>query len=294
MARIRKGIEEHSQEREAYEQLLRSCLSIDLQQDEKKLSTLTSDFAKSSQDLQQKVAAFKESIASSPLSAMVLLWGDLVSNDKTLGKSQLTIMRDLVETGLLPLTLNKKTTVTLQDLSSQDPSHIIDTIRCHKEWSILRREDAVLLYTAFAHWLSQETCGYVPEAKDLDRIATQKRLIAFETYLKILSHLDLREQILAKMFYLGGQRALEEVLSVKIEDVVFSRSLIRFSEDVLYPHHLFEDIKEYIQNRKKGYLFAGKDDERVSTTTPFRALKKVAAKLGLDPEFTFKEFTKNK
>lgn len=293
MVRIRKGSEEQSQEREAYEQLLKSCISIDSKQDEKKLSALTSDFARSSQDLQKKVAAFKEAITGTPLSAMVLLWGERVSSDKILGKIYLKIMRELVEIGLLPLTLNKKKTTTLQDLSSQDSSHIINGIRCHQNWSISRREDAVLLYTAFAKWLSQETCRYVPEAKDLDRIATQKRAIAFETYLKILSHLDLREQILAKMFYLGGQRALEEVLSVKIEDVDFFRSIVHFSEDVSYPCHLFEDIKRFIQGRKKGFVFAGKEEERVSTTTPFRALKKAAAKLGLDPEFTFKEFTMN-
>ena len=105
--------------------------------------------------------------------------------------------------------------------------------------------------------------------------------------------MDLREQILAQMFYLGGNRALEEVLSVKIEDIDFSRSLVHFSTDVAYPRHLFEDIKKYIQNRKKGYVFVGKDQERVSTTTPFRSLKKIASELGLDPEFTFKDFTKN-
>ncbi len=293
MARIRKGIEEHSKEREAYEQLLRSCLSIDLQQDEKKIFVLTSDFVKTSQDLQQKVAAFKESIASSPLSAMVLLWGEAVSADKTFGKRHLDIMRDLVQSGLLPLTLNKKKTTTLQDLSSQDPSRIIEDIRCFQDWPIHKREEAVLLYQEFSKWLSKKTSGYNSEAKDFDRLASFKRAIAFETYLKVLGHLDLREQILAKMFYLGGQRALEEVLSVKIEEVDFSQLKINLLEQVSYPRHLFEDIKKYTQGRKKGYVFAGKDEERVSTTTPFRALKKVAAELGLDPEFTFKEFTKN-
>ena len=92
---------------------------------------------------------------------------------------------------------------------------------------------------------------------------------------------------------LGGHRALEEVLSVKIEAIDFSRSLIHFSDDVPYPQHLFEDMKKYIQGRKKGYVFVGKENERVSTTTPFRALKKVASESGLDPEFTFKDFTKN-
>lgn len=71
--------------------------------------------------------------------------------------------------------------------------------------------------------------------------------------------MDLREQILTKMFYLGGSRALEEVLSVKIEQIDFSRFLIHFSEDISYPQHLFESIKKYIQDRKKGFVFAGKE-----------------------------------
>jgi integrase len=203
------------------------------------------------------------------------------------------MMRELIETGVLPLISNKKKTVTLQDFSLQDPSVVIEKIRCFRDWTVSKREDCVLLYKTFSEWLSKETFGYIPESQDLDRVVSQKRQISFETYIKILSHMDLREQILTKMFYLGGSRALEEVLSVKIEDIDFSRSLIHFSDDVSYPQHLFEDIKKHIQNRKKGYVFVGKDEDRVSTTTPFRALKKVALELGLDPDFTFKEFTKN-
>jgi integrase len=175
----------------------------------------------------------------------------------------------------------------------QATSLVIERIRSYGNWSLAKREDYVLLYKTFSEWLSKETLGYVPEAKDFDRWATEKRLISFELYIEILSHLDLREQILAKIFYLGGNRLLEEVLSVKIEDVDFTKSLIHFSEDVFYPQHLFEDIKKHIKDRKKGYIFIGKDGDRISITTPFRALKRVVSELNLNPEFTFKEFTKN-
>lgn len=282
----------HRQERQAYDQLLQSCLSIDSQQDEKKLSILRADFAKFSQDLHSQVAAFQDNIAKAPLSALILLWGEQMRNDKMFGKRYLGMMRDLVETGLLSLT-DKKKTVTLQAFSLEDPSLVIERIRCYKEWSIHKREDYVLLYKAFSEWLSKESFGYVHEAKNLDRIATEKRLISFETYIEILSRMDLREQILAKMFYLGGHRALEEVLSLKIEDIDFTRSLIHFPEGISYPRHLFDDIKHYIEGRKKGFVFMGRDGERISTSTPFRALKKVVSELGLDPEFTFKEFTQN-
>ena len=62
---------------------------------------------------------------------------------------------------------------------------------------------------------------------------------------------------------------------------------------LLIPDHLLEDIKRYIEGRKKGFVFMGRDGERISHTTPFRALKTVAAELKLDTEFTFRELTKN-
>jgi integrase len=281
------------EERQAYEHLLEACLSLDSAQDEKKLSSLKMDFLKSSQNLHKQVETFKGSLAKAPVCFLVLLWGEFLSNDKMFGKKYLGMLRDLVDAELLTLVTNKKKTETLQDLSLQDPSLVIDRIRCYKDWSIHKREDYVLLYKTFSEWMSKETFGYIPEAKDLDRIATRKRLIPFETYMEIINQMDLREQILAKIFYLGGPRALEDVLSLKIEDIDFDRLLIHFPEDISYPRHLFEDIKRYLEGRKKGFVFMGREGERVSTTTPFRALKKITSELNLDPEFTFKEFTKN-
>ncbi len=290
---VHKGTLEHQDGKQAYDQLIMCCLSIDSQQDEKKLFSLKSQFLNSFQNLHTQVAAFKEHIAGAPLSALILLWGELLCEDKVFGNRYLQMMRELIEANLLLLTSDKKKTIPLYDFSLQDPSLVIDNIRCYGGWNVSKREDHILLYKTFSEWLSKETFGYVPEACDLDRHLAQKRQISFETYIEILSHMDLREQILAKMFYLGGNRALEEVLSVKIEDIDFPRSLIHFSDDVSYPRHLFEDIKKYIQSRKKGYVFAGREQERVSTSTPFRSLKKIASELHLDPEFTFKDFTKN-
>lgn len=282
----------HRGEKQAYDQLVKSCFSIDSDQDEKKLFSLKTTFLRASQSLHNQVSAFKDSITKVPFSFMVLLWGELISNDKMFGKRYLRMMRDLVDTELLFL-VDKKKTITLQDLSLQDPSLAIGKIRCHKDWTIQKREDHVLLYKIFSEWLSKESFGYVPEAKDLDRLATQKRLISFETYIEILSHMDLREQILAKIFYLGGHRTLEEVLSLKIEDIDFSHCSVHFSEDVSYPGHLFEDIKSYIDGRKKGVVFIGRDGERISHTTPFRALKTVASDLKLGSGFTFKDLTRD-
>lgn len=280
-------------EGQAYELLLKTCRSIDASQDEKTLNSLNLEFSKSSEEFKKRLAAFNHSIAQQPLSFFVMLWAGLTHKDKVFGGRYLEMLSELIQARILPLVINKTHSITLQVLSEQNPTHIIDNIRCYRDWSITKREDGVLVYKAFSDWLSQETFGYVPLARDVDRIVTNIRSISFETYIKILSHMDLREQILAKIFYLGGHRALEEVLSLKIEDVNFSNSLIHFSEDISYPRHLFEDIKEYIAGRKKGFVFVGRDGERVALTTPFRSLKTVASELKLHPEFTFKDFTRN-
>lgn len=281
-----------SEKRQAYGQLLNACLSLDSSQDEPKLSIFRTNFEKLSQGLNQQVVIFQGTIASIPLSALILLWADAIHSDQLFGSRYLAMMKDLIETGLLPIT-SKDGAVTLLDLSMQDPSLIIDKIRCHKDWSLRKREDHVLLYKAFSDWLSKGSFGYIPKARDMDRISTQRRQVPFETYIEILSHMDLREQILAKIFYLGGPRALDEIISLKIEDIDFDHFLIRFPESVSYPPHLFEDIKQYIKGRQTGFVFTARDGERISHTTPFRALKTVVAELKLNPEFTFRELTKN-
>lgn len=283
---VRKSYE--IDERQAYKQLLKACLSLGSKHDLTHLNTLKKDLAQLSKNLHKQVESFKQKISKMPLSAFILLWAEQIGYDKIYESRHLAMMNDLMGASLFPIG------ASLQDLSEQDPSLIIDKIRCHQEWPIIKREDYVRLYRDFSEWLSKETFAYTSQAQDLDRIASQKRLIFFDTYIKILSHLDLREQILAKIFYLGGQRGLEEVLNIKITDIDFSKACILLSEEeVQYPRHLFDDIKAYIKERKKGFLFLGKDGERISHTTPFRALKKVVSDLTLDPEFTFREFTKN-
>ena len=289
----RKSDQPEVKEGQAYERLLKACRSIDPCQDEKTINSLNLEFSKSSEEFRKRLAAFNHSIADKPLAFFIILWGGLTRKDKVFGNRYLEMLSELLQARILPLVKNKTHPINLKDFSEQDSSLIIDNIRCYKEWSITKREDGVLVYKAFSEWLSQETFGYISLPRDVDRIATSMRSISFDTYIKILSHMDLREQILAKIFYLGGHRALEDVISLKIENLDFSRSVIHFSEDISYPRHLFEDLKIYIAGRKKGFVFVGRDGERISHTTPFRSLKTVAAELKLSPEFTFKDFTRN-
>jgi integrase len=282
---VRKEGKEKSEERQIHSQI-EDCLSSDSEAERAKLGVLKKELSYIFKDFREEVDSFKLKIAKMPLPVFILTWADLIIKDKISGEHHVKMMHDILESEILLLS-------SLEKFSKLDPSLVLDNIRCFSEWTLEGREDRVATYKLFAAWLSQETFGYVPEAVDLDHIASQKRQVPFETYINILSHLDLRERILAKMFYLGGSRGLEEVLSVKIDDVDFKKGVIRLEEAVSYPRHLFDDIREYAEDRKRGYVFMGKDGERISHTTSFRALKKVVLDLKLDPEFTFKELTRN-
>jgi hypothetical protein len=275
-----------------YFKLLEICLTESLRQSEKELNMLKTDFSEFSKDIHKRMEEFKKKVGKVPLIVVILSWADLMHHDKVFGMRYLKMMREIIEKDLLCITSSKNTPILLQDFATSSPSEVIDYIRCSQDWTISKREDYVLFYRSFSSWLSKETFGFVPAALDIDRSTTQKRQVPFDLYIDILDHLDLREQILAKIFYLRGRRNLEEVLSLKIEDVDFHHNHIKFAQgNVSYPKHLTHDIKRYVKDRKKGLIFIGRDGERIAHTTPFRALKTVISELKQDPEFTFKNFS---
>ncbi len=282
---VRNQDDRDSGKRQVCDQI-ETCLSSISEVEVTKLGVLKKELSCIFQDFREEVDAFKQKIAKMPLPVFILTWADFIIKDKTSGEHHLKMMLDIMESELFRLG-------SLESFAKLKPFLVLENIRRFSKWTLEGKEDRVVSYKIFVSWLSKETFGYVSESVDLDRIASHKRQVSFETYINILSHLDLRERILAKMFYLGGSRGLEEVLSVKIEDVDFGKGVIRLEEEVSYPRHLFDDIDEYVEDRERGYVFMGKDGERISHTTSFRALKKVVSDLRLDPEFTFKEFTKN-
>ena len=280
-----KPLMRNPEEGQAYDKLVETCLCSGSEESFAKLGCLKLELSYMFKDFRKQLEAFKEQISQIPISVFIATWADISRDDKTYGVEHMKIMCDLIEEKFLPL-------VSLKDFMKLNISSILDDIRCLEKWTISKREEVVLLYSSFLSWLAKETFGCISEPSDPDRIVSQGRQVSFKTYIDLLERLDLRERILTKIFYLGGNRGEEEVLSMKIEDIDFKKRRIPMFEEISYPRHLFEDIKKHIQDRKKGYLFMGKDGGRISHTTPFRALKKVVADLKLDPELTFKNLTK--
>lgn len=236
-------------------------------------------------------------IADVPIVYYIQLWTQNIKNDSLLGAKYCDMMLHLLECNLFIIKYNQRyfpvkslsgTTLPLYNI--YEPIH---DIRKYKDWTIEKRERYVAFYLDFLNWLSRKTFLLVPVIEDPERKRTQKRALPFDTYIKIISQLSLRERILAKLFYLGGTRSLEDILSLEIENIG-PGGLIHFSEgSVRYPPHVLQDLEDYLGERKSGYVFIGKGGERLDHTVPYRALKTVTQSMKLDPSFTFKDFTKN-
>lgn len=282
-------------QKEAYNSLLKCCLKIKPKNDEITYLSQGADFATCSNEVFEAIEHFKLRVSKTPLLAVILLWASHVYVDNVFGARHILMMQELLEGDLIQYRYYPKSElITLSDFSGFGHLTTIDRIRCYKDWSIDKREDHVKFYVEFANWLAEASFGFIHKANDPDRTVTANRWIPFDVYVTIIKELDQRERILAKIFYLGGARSLEEVLSVKIEDIDSKLGILNISgEAVRYPKHVFEDLREYIETRKKGYIFISRQGDRIDHTVPYRALKTVITKLKLDPSFTFKDFVKN-
>lgn len=280
--------------KKAYANLLRTVLSLDPKYNEKLYLSQGTDFADASQKVHEKINSFKSEISEFSILALVILWANSIQQTGNFDCRQIEMMNELIEKKLIfSKRFKSNHTLTLSDFSEADGSHI-EAIRSFKDWSLEKRENYVSFYIDFIQWLSKASFGYIPEAFDVDRALTHGRLLKFEIYIKILCCLSLRERIIAKLCYLGGSRPMEDIFSLKIENIDFSKLTLKLAEEfVSYPKHVLEDLKEHIDSRKKGLVFINREGNSVDVTVPYRALKTAVHKLDLDKSFTFKDFMKS-
>jgi len=273
--------------------LMKTCLALD---PKRNISIFAKD-AKIVIDLSKKISNTISEFSGIPLIEFVYLWQNGFNLQNTPDTSQLDMMHFYVITNIITFKHNDKL-MTLGDYVefTDYNAHYeaIENVRCSKMWTFEKRELYVSFYLEFFKWLSKATHGYVLEAIDFDRTLAKGRLLKFETYVKITNNLLIRERVLAKIFYIGGSRTLEEVFSLKIENVNFKDSTINFYGQIVdYPKHVFDDIKEYIHPRKKGFVFISREGNQIDPTVPYRALKLVTNKMDLDKSFTFMDFMKS-
>lgn len=268
------------------------CLDVYPKKDKTLLDKDITHFSKSATALSNQIDAFRKNIADIPLLSVIVLWVRNLVKDTFHAVRNAETMHQLIKQGFIGLKDTRGNVWTLKDMVSMGHESIIEAIRCNECWSQEKTEEYIQFYIGFVNWLSDATSGYVPKAIDPDIQKTIQRKIPYSEFLTIAKHLKDRERVMAELLYYGGERMHEEVLSVKIENI--KDGFIEYQNGpVQYPKHVFKFLLSYLKGRKKGYVFVDRKGGKIDQSVPYRALKKVVLKLGLDPTFSFPEFFKN-
>jgi cobalamin biosynthesis Co2+ chelatase CbiK len=287
---------EEGQSGRSYQELVNTYTFLIPGYDYESIDQIACKYADFNTKVKKEVDLFKAKISEMPVISLIHIWSDLLHiNNNVFSDRYHKMMNDLLENGLIEC-VNRRTgkLLSIGEFAEWSPITVIDDIRCYEQWSFEKREDYVKFFCEFSEWLSRDTFGYIHQAIDRDREITKQRQLHFDRFIEIIKQLNLRERVIAKIFYFGGTRSLEEVLSITIKLINhFNQTILFPTGTVKYSRPVFEDIKKMIGDRKTGYLFVGKHGEKINHTVPYRALKTVVTKLGFDPSFTFKEFTKN-
>lgn len=247
-------------------------------------------FVEKIQALQSKVDDFFRDISKIYFLSTFLVW---VKDPKN---AMSTKIRELVK----KLFMDKYITfededhnlLILEQIKDSDLTKTINEIRCRDGVSISEKETLVDLYLIFTVWLQSFTYGYIHTVDDPDIVKSKGRSLSLSQFNKFLEKLDHKGQLVAKLLYFGGSRTMDDVLSLKLEDVNFKKSLIRYeSHLVSYPEHVFNDIKALTDTRKKGRVFLGRQEAPLNPATIFRGFKEAGSLIGMGDSFSPKALT---
>ena len=280
------------EEKNPFSDFMQYCLDIYPRKDKALLDKDIDNFSHSAATLAGQIETFCKNIADVPLLSVIVFWVRNIAKDKFHAMRNAETMHQLLKYGFIGLKDTHGQAWTLKHMISLGHESIIEAIRCNECWTQEKTEEHVQFYIGFVNWLSEATSGYVPRVVDPDIQKTMQRKIPYNDFLTICKHLKDRERVIAELLYYGGERMLEEILSIKIENI--KDSFIDFQNgSVQYPKHVFKSLLSYLKERKKGYVFIDRKGGKIDPSVPYRALKKVVLKLNLDPAFSFPEFFKN-
>lgn len=256
------------------------------------ISEIWWDFFTAKEDLHKQFKESIKSLAQQPFLAAYFTWiKEVVDKPPAI---DIDLVKTLLTNDFIGIKTEEGTLWTVEHAKSFDHSNVMEAIRCHRTWPLGLRENLVKTYLSFMQWLSTVTFGYISKCQDPDLLRCQSRALPHPVFIDFLVRLSEKDQLVAKLLYFGGSKTLEEILTVKIEDINFNKRYIRFNvQDVTYPLHVFADIAALSDGRESGLLFIGRQKAPLNAATVFRNFKEAAVQIGLGNFFTPKRLTTN-
>lgn len=244
--------------------------------------------------LEKAFLAAKKAFHEIPLVSAYLDW---VQEAYSQTAEEIEIPKILLSEGFIGLKDSEGATWTLSDAAKQDPTEIYQAIRCRRDLSLVFREQLVNAYKSFLEYLSSCTQGYIKPKYDFEDTYVRHRSLSLRDFVLFADQLNDSLKLVAKLLYFGGNRSLEEVLRLTIQEVDFESRHISFGSKVVpYPLHVFADIKAVVGKRSKGDVFRGRKNAPLNPTTVFRNFKEAGDKAGfwMVIDFLPSTLTKNK
>lgn len=261
------------------------------------IAVLVSDYNNAKKKLDNEMHDTILKFLKTPLLAAISTWGQsMMSIDFKIPSA----LSKLISENFMLVYDNASNTLCrpylpIAKLSAVDHIKIINEIRSRRDLSHQSKEHLVGTYVSFINWLSEQTYHHIKSIADPDLMKRQSRAIDFSLFIKLMDHLDEKAQLVAKLLYYGGSRILEDVLDLQIEDINFRELKVRFgSQIIMYPAHIFADIKAIAQDRKSGQLFLGRQEAPLNPATIYRKFKEAGSQIGLGDTFSPKSLTTNR
>lgn len=166
--------------------------------------------------------------------------------------------------------------MTLQQFAHMNTNNTLDAIK-ELDLSESTRQARAACFIGFTKYLARKTSGLVKNAvpnttgdaktfKKIRHKVTTKALTKAQRnkFFTQLGKISKRDLLIAKVILQGGKRK-SEVLNAKIEDIEWKYGRIKFDQTksnaiedytvITYPDAIMRELREYIGDRKEGYIF---------------------------------------
>ena len=197
--------------------------------------------------------------------------------------------------------------ISLQAFALVNHNTVIDGIKLVQDWAECSRQARAACYISFTRFLSRRTHGVITRAIPNRESSAKTFFMVYEKvkteamiqaqWIKFLEELEKiapRECLIAKVILQGGKR-VSEVLTLKVDQIDFSRRKIFFRQSktkglkketvITYPESIMERLRSYIGERT-GFVFVSRFGKPIDLRWVAAMFSKAGKQAGLPFKIT--------
>ena len=191
----------------------------------------------------------------------------------------------------------------LQTFAISNLEYLLDEIRDKIEGSESTKQSRAAAFIALTRYLQRATGGLVrrvvprreknnPTFRQIRETSTTKALnkIQWMQFLLALKRISYRDYLIAKTMLQGAKR-VSEVLKATIDKINWAQNQIMFKQlksteierytVITYPSNFMDELREYVGDRKSGFIFVTRNGNSVTQPHVYRIFAKTGMNAGI-------------